>query len=308
MAVRVSPETRFAKGRNPRGYGLASLVVVLFFVAILVQTIVDGFARETTEARAEAAFNAAKEDLDTFKITGAMPNATDMPHIGAKRLVKVTRVSAGLQIAFTALDDRAAALFEQKLRAYLNIEKNDAIGTISAGAIRREYPERVLRRGDRMATNLQTRNIARVSTVVSGTGTSQTVTATRFTGIPSTLIETSRFSARNLDATKLTATGRLEADTLTLDQSLVSNALTANGARVTSYMQSDRGTVTTGTLSGQLATSDRLAGVDVLSFQTLKADGLRVRTIHSDTARVGQVLGDAIRTGKPPGWGWATDK
>ena len=76
--------------RYPGGYGLPSLVIVLFFVSVLVTEITNAVTQETVEARATAAMNIVEDHLHAFEVTGGDGTGL-LPH-----LVPSQNVTAGL--------------------------------------------------------------------------------------------------------------------------------------------------------------------------------------------------------------------
>ena len=305
MRTRVTEAIRNNKGRNPRGYGLPSLVVILFFVSILIQAVIGQMVRETTEAKAEAAFSIAKENLDTFKITSDLPNAADMPHLSAgSRYVTVSRTGGLVNVDFEDADERASRLFDQKLRGYVNIENSQSIGTLAASEIRREYPERILRSGDRMATNLTSDTINNADTLRTGTGDAQFGDTNRFIGIDTTLIETDRFEVVRLRTDKTVVENDTVANQVIANESVVSDVVVVSGT-------SGHGTYGNGdllvnhlpygsaipvsqrtsridniALSGQLASGNGLDGFDgagmSITFDQLNASGIRVADLYEN--------------------------
>lgn len=287
MFGRVLQGVRRNKGRNPRGYGLPSLVVVLFFVAVVVQAIMGAMLRETTEAKAEAAFNITKEHLDTFKATNTAPLSGDAPHIsGSNKLVRATYTGpvTNPQVSFTFLDHdaRSRALYEQKLRAYANIPNTVPIGAIGPNDIRREFPERVLRSGDRMATPLTTQEVSNVGRITTGTNASTDVTTNNLRGLSTTHITSPRFGANRLQAGTVGATNDIESQNITLSASLSTSNITSTGLEVSGYTSATSGTWDSIVQTGQFASADRLAGIGRLSFEELTVAGLRVRRLNTD--------------------------
>jgi len=304
MWTRVTDTIRNNKGRNPRGYGLPSLVVILFFVSILIQAVIGQMVRETTEAKAEAAFSIAKENLDTFKITSDLPNAADMPHLSAgSRYVSVSRTGGLVNVQFDDADERASRLFDQKLRGYVNIENSQNIGTLSASEIRREYPERTLRSGDRMATNLTSDTIDNTNTLRTGTGDAQFGDTNRFVGIESTLIETNRFEVARLRTDKMVVDNATRANNVAANESVVSDVVVVsgvsghgalgNGELLVNHVPyptlspSERTSqINNITLSGQLASGNGLDGFDgagaSITFEELNASGIRVADLYEN--------------------------
>lgn len=300
MWARVMKTIRNKNGRNPRGYGLPSLVVILFFVSILIQAVIGEMVRQTTEAKAEAAFSIAKENLDTFKITSDLPNAADMPHLSAgSRYVSISRTGGLVNVQFDDPDERASRLFDQKLRGYVNIENSQNIGTLSPSEIRREYPERILRSGDRMATNLTSDTIGNANTMRTGTGDADYADTNRFTGIETTLIETNRFRVARLRTDKTVVENATTTNNMTANESVVSDIVNVTGG-------SGHGTYGNGellvnhirypsltpaqqvsdidiiTVSGQLASANGLDGIDGITFENLIASGVRVADLYTD--------------------------
>ena len=307
MWARVTEAIRNNKGRNPRGYGLPSPVVILFFVSILIQAVIGEMVRQTTEAKAEAAFSIAKENLDTFKITSDLPNAADMPHLSAgSRYVSISRTGGLVNVQFDDADERASRLFDQKLRGYVNIENSQNIGTLSPSEIRREYPERTLRSGDRMATNLTSDTINNTNTLRTGTGDAQYGDTNRFTGIDSTLIETNTFQVARLRTDKTVVGNGTRANNVSANESVVSDVVVVsgvsghgtygNGELLVNHipynamlLPSERTSqINTITLSGQLAAGNGLDGFDgagsSITFENLIASGIRVADLHSNTS------------------------
>ena len=157
-------KSRHFAGRNPRGYGLPSLVVVLFFVTVITQVTINMMAREASEAKAEAAFNIAREHLVALQITGMEP---DIPHLefrdSANQITSpyITPdyrgdVNDRESVAFTWDDSdiRAKNLFEQKLRSYISLPESLTLGQINRQDIPRSYSDRIMRNGDHVITTV----------------------------------------------------------------------------------------------------------------------------------------------------------
>lgn len=265
--------------RSRRGMGLPSLVVVLFFGAVVVQSIALKTARDTTEARSEAAFNMAKENLDTFQITMARPDDTDMPHLVGSRYIDITQEGPNrLGFAYMQGDNRSRELFEQKLRAYVNIPNGGDVTIIDYANMRPEYPERIRRAGDWMVTNLDLNNqdITNINETFTGRSEAETVDTVLFTGIDTTLIE-----APLMDTPLLTAVV-VEGDEfnswrVNLTGSLDSPDVGADlQVRTTNMTDAQTGTITgTTTVNNQLVSDDRLQNAGTLTFDTINVDGMR---------------------------------
>lgn len=299
MDWRVLNRIRHIKGRNPKGYGLPSLVVVLFFVSVLVQAIISTMVRETTEGKAEAAFNITKEHLDTFKITGGAPDA---PHISdPTRLLtsSYTGAASNPMVEFDFIDPnkRAQALYAQKLRAYVNIPNAEALGQISRDRIRPEYPERIRRSGDRMTTSIETQNISGIDVVNMGTGMSEDVEVVTLTGVASTLIDTPRIEATRVTSAKVNISSDLTTQDMNISSSLIAEDVNLGSLTVDGSLSGNDVLFQEVLLSGQLATSDALSNVTDLSFEQITAEGIRVGETHSDTFEVNTVTGGSPAVG-----------
>ena len=286
-----------------RGYGLPALATVLLLSSIFVQTLVDAMARETTEARADAAFNVARAHLDRLRVTGRPTLAGDAPHLaGGTRHLRLERLGGAddprLRLAFVGGDPRARALFEQKLRAYLVIPAADAIGEIRPEDVRRPRPERTLRSGDRMAAALEARDILGADGIRAGVARAGEVRAGVVRGVSSTLILTPRMSAGGLVAERVEVAGELVARDVELSSSLATSGIAAARLGVGGDVSASDATFGSVVQSGRFAASDGLVGAAGLEFGILMVSGLRAAEIRAGAFRANSVHGAMPERGR----------
>ena len=302
MGRRLSDRARGIGGRNPRGYGLPSLAVALFLLSVAVHAVVDGMVRETAEARAEAAFNVAKEHLDIFKITGAAPAAADFPHLaGGSRFVTVAYgggPNPGVRFEFAGNDPRAAALHEQKLRAHVNVPNARALGVLRPDDIRATRPERVLRAGDRVAAPLRMRNIFGANLIRAGGVSVDEGRAATLRGGDSTFIEAVRMRSGRIIAGKLDAVDGLTTGDMTLASSFSAGNLNAGGLAVEGRINALEAVVADVAQSGQFAPLDLMVGVTAPTFGEIFVGGLRASDIRADVFEAERVFGGLPERGR----------
>ena len=309
MAARIRrmppPAVRPGRGgrRGRRGYGLPALAAVLLLASILVQTMVDAMARETTEARADAAFNVSRAHLDRLRVTGRSTLADDAPHLaGGTRHLRLERLGGAddprLRLAFAGGDPRARALFEQKLRAYLVVPAAEPIGEIRPEDVRRPRPELVLRAGDRMATALEMRDILGADGIRAGVARAVDVRSGELRGISSTLILTPRMRADRLIAERVEVAGEVAAGEMELAASLASNGLASARLGIGGDISASDASFASVAQSGRFAASDGLVGAAGLEFGILRVTGLRAAEIRASAFRANSVRGAAPERGK----------
>ncbi len=303
MERSMSRRARRAGGRARGGYGLPSLAVALFVLAVVVQAAAVAMVRGASEAKADAAFNISREHLEILGITGAPPDAEDFPHLaGGSRFVTVVHGGGEgdrrVRFAFVDGDPRAAALYRQKLRSHLNIPNARALGDIFPGDIRAPRPERVLRAGDRMAAPLRARNIVGAGLVRTGTGAAEDGRAGALRGAGATFIEAARLRSDRVVAGKLDVAGGLETRDATLAGSLVTGSVNVEGLVVNGRLNAVDGVIADVAQTGQFAPLDGLAGVLAPSFGTIAAAGLRASEIRAGAFQAGSASGGAPRRGR----------
>ena len=282
------PRIRRQGGRSRQGYGLPSLVVILFFASIMIQAIVTGIQRDTTEGRAEAAFNIARENLDTFKITGTPPDPATQPHVAREFMDLDVDYLAGsggapplISFSFEGFDPRAETLFDEKLHAFLNIEGSNAIGKIRPEDIRREYPDRVLRRGDRMTTDLTTTNIDNARGLATGTADADTVESLRLMGVETTLLEAPEMTVGSLTTAKTNVSGPIQASDFIATQSLVMDILETRSAVVSGPLRAMSGSIPDTDVDREIASGNGIESYEDIDFDRLRVTGMRGNEIYA---------------------------
>ena len=306
MAARIRrrprPDGRFARSGR-RGYGLPALATVLLLSSIFVQTLVDAMARDTTEARADVAFNVARAHLDRLRVTGRPTLAGDAPHLAAgTRHLRVELLGGTgdprLRLAFVGGDPRARALFEQKMRAYLVIPAADAIGEIRPEDVRRPRPERTLRSGDRMATAIEARDIVDADGIRAGVASAGEVRAGEVRGVASTLILTPRIGAGRLVAERVEVAGEMATGDIELSASLASSGLEAARLGVGGDVSAFDAIFGSVVQSGRFAASDGPVGAAGLEFGILRVSGLRAAEIRASAFSANSVHGPPPERGR----------
>lgn len=299
---RPGPAGRFGRSGR-RGYGLPALAAVLLLSSILVQSMVGAMARDTTEARADAAFNVARAHLDRLRVTGRPTLAGDAPHLAVgTRHLRVEQLGGAddprLLLAFAGGDPRARALFEQKLRAYLVIPEADAIGEIRPEDVRRPRPERTLRSGDRMATAIEARDVADANGIRAGVARAGEVRAGEIRGVSSTLILTPRMGAGRLVAERVEVAGEMAVRDIELSASLASSGLAASRLGIGGDVSASGATFESVVQSGRFAASDGLVGAAGLEFGILRVSGLRAAEIRANSFSANSVHGAPPERGR----------
>lgn len=303
MGARTRVRANAAGRRGRRGYGLPALAAILLLVSVLVQTMVDAMARETSEARADAAFNVARAHLDRLRVTGRIALADDAPHLaGGTRHLRLERLGGEddprLRPAFAGQDPRARALFEQKLRAYLVVPAAEAIGEIRPEDVRRPRPERVLRAGDRMATALDARDVLGADAIRTGVARAGNVRAGEARGSSSTSILTPRMRVGRLDAERIEVAGELATRDMELAASLASTGLVAARLGVGGDISASDASFGKVVQSGRFAVSDGLVGAAGLEFGIILVSGLRAAEIRAGAFRANSVRGSVPERGR----------
>ena len=306
MAARIRrwPRPAGSFGRSGRrGYGLPALATVLLLSSIFVQTLIDAMARETTEARADAAFNVARAHLDRLRVTGRPTLEVDAPHLAVgTRHLRVEQLGGAddprLRLAFVGGDPRARTLFEQKLRAYLVIPAADAIGEIRPEDVRRPRPERTLRSGDRMATAIEARDVFDADGIRAGVARAGEVRAGEIRGVSSALILAPRMGAGRMVAERLEVAGELATRDIELSASLASSRLSAARIGVGGDISTSDATFGSVVQSGRFAASDGLVGAAGLEFGILRVSGLRAAEIRANAFSANSVHGAPPERGR----------
>lgn len=294
-------------GRYPRGYGLPSLVVVLFLVSVLISAIIDQFARDVAEGRASAAFNITQDRLHALEITGG-DGAALLPHLTPSRDVSLNLVPTPVGDPATALisyrfrSEREGVLFEQKLRAFLNISAEDPIGPVRQGNLRRRHPERVLRDGDRMGAPLGLWDtpgsaVSLINTAEIRSGTAD-VSGEAVTGVlsgpDSSLFEAPLLRGTRVFALSTEVTGGVSGLSGTVSGALISPSVSASSVEVNGLLRGRDALTPDTRVTGNFAT-DSLDNQDEIFFNQVVASGVRV-----EMGRVnGLTFGD--RFGPSPG-------
>lgn len=282
-------------GRYPRGYGLPSLVVVLFLVSVLVSAVAETFARETVEGRAAAGFNIVADRLQAFEITG-QDGRNILPHLAPSRDVSVRLVpdSAGPDLAVridrSFRNAREDLLFEQKLRAFLNIPSGLSIGPISQDEVRRQHPERVLRSGDRMAAPVdmfgdpaRQASLRNVRQVRAGAGAASEIARTGdLVSAGQSVIDADRLNiAGRLASTSAGVSGRLSGETMTLSGSLLTGSLTSGVITSSGPIRAVEAQTRSATATGPFSAT-QLDAVDQINFRRVSTTGLRSQRVNAN--------------------------
>ena len=283
-------------GRYPRGYGLPSLVVVLFFVSVLVSTIVEAVGRETVEARAAAAMNAVEERLHAFEVTGEDGTAI-LPHLVASRDVTVTLLPGSGGPPEAVIEDQfrsaaEAALFEQQLRVFLNLPAGVQIGPITPGDLRRQYPERVLRSGDRMGASIgmngdpaapasiENVGVARSGTgLVSGSGTADGVIAWGGNLIEGSLLEADLVSGSTLE---LTGTAASDVVSVSVSGAIVAAQLGSGSVESKGFFRAASADIRETRVLGPFAADVIDVGEAPISFDRITVNALRAGRVRTN--------------------------
>lgn len=302
MNMQILKKLCTPKGRSPRGYGLPSLVVVLFFGSVVIQLLINAMARETTEAKAEAAFNMAREHISAFEITGDLAGES-MPHVSGSRYLQTGLIpdaaNPALTLTYRESDGRAAVLFDQKLRAFVNVPNEEGLASIPLMDLRRRHPERVLRAGDRMATNLETGNIVNANQIRTGVGTVLgTATANRFVGIDSTIIRSPVMTAETWRVSKLEVASDVQAQNVAVGLSLNAASISAEGATFSGLVRAVDGDFENTIVADQVISLDAFESYDEIDIGTLNVRGLRVGTLRAGVVRSDDARGAAPRRGQ----------
>lgn len=289
------------KGAYPKGYGLPSLVVVLFLTSVLISSIAQTISRETVEARAAAAFNGVEERLNAFEITGT-DGAGLFSHVPPSRDVAVTITTGGaapvarVNTAFRSNAERV--LFDQQLRAFLNVPNTVALGPVRPDELRRKHPERVLRSGDRMGAPIDMRDVPspiasvrQAGTVLSGAGlVSQTGVSRQTIGSQDSLFEAPLLSGVRVSAEGVETSGDLNGASGTVSGTLVTGSARTSRANVDGLMRSQIATAFDLRVSGSFAT-DTLDNNEELHFGTIIASGVRAEDVNANRLTFGSLSG-----------------
>lgn len=299
----------------PKGYGLPSLVVVLFLVSVLVSAIADVMARDTVEARSTAAFRGVEERLHAFEITGG-DGAGLLPHLVASRDVTVSLVPAAFGQPAAALIEPSfrngaeAALFDQQLRVFLNVPSNNLIGTLTPDQIRRKHPERVLRSGDRMGAPIGLdgdpaflRSILNAGETRTGTGHAEIGGIVGLlSGEEASLFEGPTLSSQRVIGSKL----ELSADASSVNGSVagavISSTVSSDSTQVTGLLRGKDAEVRDTRVSGSFGT-DTLDEQDQIYFDRVNVAGLRSELARANLLSFGDRFGPApgsLQTVIPP--------
>lgn len=283
-------------GRNPKGYGLPSLVVVLFFVSVVVTTIVNITTKQNQRARAEANYNIAKDHIDAVKATGLRGNDI-LPHVIDNDELEV-EMSAGLTLNVDTGVGYSDALWASKVRGYINFPMEAGqISNISRDQMPRKYPERILRTGDRMATNLRSENINNVQQINTGQGQANFMRTNRMLGINSTFISADEMNSNRMTVSSVDTTGNMTGRNVTISGSMITNALDASSrTRVSGFLSAQDSRLDEAQVTQNFAT-DSLDDSDNLSFGVLNVNGLRTDLLRdvngSDGSGLEQNAGDS---------------
>jgi hypothetical protein len=290
-------------GRYPRGYGLPSLVVVLFLVSVLVSAIVDQFARDVAEGRASAAFNITQDRLHAFEITGG-DGAGLLPHLIPSRDVTLDLVPAGFGQPAAALvssdfrSGREGVLFDQKIRAFLNVPVGDSLGLVRQTDLRRRHPERVLRDGDRMGTPLDLWDIPGSAASLLNAGETRSGTAEAsgeaitglLSGSDGSLFEAPLFSGARVIARDAEVSGAVSGLTGTVAGALISPSVTARTMEVSGLLRGRDALTPDTRVIGNFAT-DSLDNQDLIYFNRVIASGVRVEMGQANRLTFGDRFG-----------------
>lgn len=292
-------------GRYPKGYGLPSLVIVLFLVSVLVSEIANAISRETVEARAAAAMSGVEERLHAFEVTGG-DGAALLPHLTPSRNVTVTVTADASGSGATArvepsfLPGPEAALFDQRLRAFLNVPATAPIGPLRPGDVRRKHPERVLRSGDRMGAPLDmTGDPAAPASVLgagetrSGTGlATRSAAAGALIGLEGSLLTAPELTALRLVGNAAEISGDATATAGSVAGAAVSAEVVSGSLQVTGLLKGRDALAPDTRVSGSFAT-DSLDEQDRIYFDRVTASGVRTPLGRANLLRFGEVSGPA---------------
>jgi len=289
------------RGAYPKGYGLPSLVVVLFLVSVLISSIAQEISRETVEARAAAAFNGVEERLNAFEITGTDGTGL-LAHLAPSRDVTLTITPDGAaptaELNATFRSNAERVLFEQQLRAFLNVPNAVPIGPVRPGELRRKHPERVLRSGDRMGAPIDLQDVPNpaasvlsAGAVQAGTGgVSGTGRAGEMIGLPDSLFEAPLLSGARVTADGAEASGGLVGATATVSGTLVTGSARTVGARVDGLLRARNAAAFDLRVSGPFATGT-LDNNDALHFGTINVSGVRAEDVNANRLTFGSLSG-----------------
>lgn len=289
--------------RYPRGYGLPSLVVILFFVSVLVSAIAEAVARETVEARATAAFNGVRERLHAFEVTGGDGSAL-LPHLIPSRDVSVSLLPAGSGQPPSVLVEPGfrpgpeEVLFDQQLRAFLNIPAEVPIGTLEPGDLRRKHPERVLRSGDRMGAPIGMNgdpaapaSVLNVGETRSGTGNAQrSARAGLVEGLQTSLTDTPVLAGERVFSDALEMTGGGYANTGSVAGAVISTRVNALDVQITGLLRGRDAATPDTRVTGSFAT-DSLDEQDRIYFDQVNVAGLRSELVQANRLSFGTTFG-----------------
>lgn len=294
-------------GRYPKGYGLPSLVVVLFLVSVLVSAIIDQFARDTAEGRASAAFNITRDRLQVFEITGGDGSGL-LPHLVQSRDVSLDVVSAGFGQPAAALvstnfrSGREGALFEQKMRAFLNVPAASPLGLVRQDDLRRQHPERVLRDGDRMGAPLDLWDVPDSPAslldggeIRSGTGSvSAAATVGVLSGPEGSLFEAPQITGDRIFVIGAEVSGAISGISATVSGAIISASVTAESVEVSGLLRGQDAVTPDTRVLGNFATNT-LDNQDQIFFERVVASGVRVERGRANRLSFG------LRYGPDPG-------
>ncbi len=292
-------------GRYPRGYGLPSLVVVLFLVSVLVSAIVDQFARDVAEGRASAAFNITQDRLHAFEITGG-DGAGLLPHLIPSRDVTLDLVPAGFGQPASALvstgfrSGREEGLFDQKIRAFLNVPVGEPLGIVRQNDLRRRHPERVLRDGDRMGAPLDLWDIPASAASLLNAGETRSGTADAsgeamaglLSGPDGSLFEAPLLAGLRVQARDAEVSGGVAGRTGTVSGALISPSVSATTMEVSGLLRGRDALTPDTRVVGNFAT-DSLDNQDEIFFNRVVASGVRVEMGRVNRLTFGDRFGPA---------------
>jgi hypothetical protein len=281
--------------------------VVLFLVSVLVSAIVDQFARDVAEGRASAAFNITQDRLQAFEITGGDGSAL-LPHLVQSRDTSLDVVPAGFGQPALAListnfrSGREGALFEQKMRAFLNVPAASPIDLVRQDDLRRQHPERVLRDGDRMGAPLDLWDVPDSPAslldggeIRSGTGSvSATATAGVLSGPEGSLFEAPQLTGDRIFVSGAEVSGVISGLSATVSGAIISASVTADSVEVSGLLRGQDAVTPDTRVLGNFATNT-LDNQDQIFFNRVVASGVRV-----EQSRVNR-LSFGFRYGPEPG-------
>jgi hypothetical protein len=289
----------------PKGYGLPSLVVVLFLVSVLVSAIADAMARDTVEARATAAFKGVEERLHAFEITGGDGTGL-LPHLVASRDVRVSLIPAAFGQPAAALIEPSfrngaeAALFDQQIRVFLNVPSNNLIGTLTPDQVRRKHPERVLRSGDRMGAPIgldgdpsSLRSVLNAGETRTGTGHAAIGGLVGIlSGEETSLFEGPALSAQRGLGSKLELSSGATSINVSVAGAVISPSASSGSAQVTGLLRGRDAEVSDTRVSGSFGT-DTLDEQDQIYFDRVNVAGLRSELTRANLLSFGDRFGPA---------------